>query len=619
VSPADTASPHQDSRPPVDKGPRHSIGIILPLYSRHWIRLFLGFTALLGVDFLQLLIPRLLKIAVDGLTGGTASQRYLLAISGLILLIGLVVAALRFVWRYLIIGFSRMLECDLRNRIFSHILIMDRPFFEKRTTGDIMAHASNDLSAVQMACGMGMVAAVDALVMSCAAIGFMLHIHVRLTLLALLPMPFLALCTRFLSGRLHHRFNMVQEQFSLLTEFVRTTLVSIRLIKAYTMEKIQERHFEQLGLDYVRGNIRVAIIHGLLFPIAALVGNAGMLIVLYFGGRLAITGMISLGDFVAFVTYLYMLVWPMMAIGWVASLAQRGLTSLSRIHALLTVSPLLLDHAAGEKIEIAAPVFHLRNLSFTYPGSTDPALHDLTLSIGPGILGITGRTGSGKSTLCKLLPRLYPVQDGCLFFDGKDVNSLSLDTVRSRIAYVGQEAVLFSDTVAANIALGRPDAARHEIETAARNAAVHHEIIGFSKGYDTLIGERGVKLSGGQRQRLALARALLCDRPILLIDDALSALDVETEHAVLSALKLMLKDKTVVIVSQRIKLLSQTDMIIVLDKGCLIDKGVHEELLQRNDVYGFMQKKQLRESDSEFIYGPAVRSESVSGITTTHA
>ena len=559
----------------------------------------MGFAALIGVDFLQLMIPRFLKTAVDMLTAGSATQGRLLTISGFILLIAIGAAVLRFCWRYLIIGFSRILERDLRNKIFDHVLKMDRAFFDKRTTGDIMAHSSNDLQSVQMACGIGLVSAVDALVMSCAAIGFMAHINLKLTMLALLPMPFLAVCTRILTGRLHKRFSAVQEQFSLLTEFVRSILVSIRLVKAYTMEGIQKDRFEQLGQEYVQGNIRVATIHGLLFPIAALVGNLGMLLVLYFGGRLAITGVITLGDFVAFVTYLYMLVWPMMAIGWVANLAQRGLTSLGRIQSLVASTSLMSDVQNVPKDSSGVPSYLLRDLNFTYPSGTLPALRDISLNLHPGVYGISGRTGSGKSTLCKLLARIYPVPDNSILFDGLDVNTLSLEYVRSQVGYVAQEAVLFSDTVAANISYGRPEASPAAIESVARAASVHEDVMQFTDGYNTLIGERGVKLSGGQRQRLALARALLCNRPVLIIDDALAALDVETEHAVLSSIGESLKGKLLIVVSQRIKVLSEADEIIILETGSIADKGSHDELLLRNEFYRIMHDKQARDVQRE--------------------
>lgn len=578
---------------------RPVLAMVGPILFRYRKRLAVGFIALIAVDFLQLIIPRLLKVAVDALAAGTATGSALIRISGLIIAAAVGAAMLRFSWRYLIIGSSRFLERDIRNRIYSHVLKMDQPFFAKRTTGDIMAHISNDLPAVQMACGIGLVSAVDALVMSVAAIGFMVHINLQLTLLALLPMPFLVICTRILTGKLHRRFTTVQEQFSLLTEFVRTTLVSIRLVKAYTMENLQQREFGKLGRKYMQSNIRVAVINGLLFPVAALVGNLGMLLILYFGGRFAIEGIITLGDFVAFVTYLYMLIWPMMAIGWVANLTQRGLTSMQRIHELVSSVPQLHDVEDDPGATVVKSSFRLQNLTFSYQSAGHPALENLTMELNQGIYGITGRTGSGKSTLCKVLARLYPVPDGCLFFAGREVNRLSLNTVRSRIAYVGQEAVLFTATIAENIAFGRPAATAADIESAAREAAIHNEILDFPAGYETVVGERGVTLSGGQRQRLALARALITDRPVLIIDDALAALDVETEHEVLRSLVGSRKRSLILIVSQRVKLLSETDRIFILERGRIQDSGTHAELLSKNDLYQAMNRKQARETGSE--------------------
>lgn len=571
--------------------------LLLPTFRSNRLRLAAGFSALILVDLLQLSIPRIIKHAVDGLETMTITTTGLLQLGGLILIIASLVVVLRFTWRYLIIGFSRFLERAIRNRIFSHILKMDMPFFEKHSTGDLMAHSSNDLAAVQMACGMGMVAAIDALVMSLAAIGFMVAIHPGLTLLALLPMPLLAISTRILSGKLHKRFATVQEQFSALTEFSRSTLISVGLIKAYTMENFQTERFDVLGKEYVRSNLRVAAIQGLISPLATLIGSIGMLMVLFFGGRLVITNAITLGDFVAFITYLYMLIWPMMAIGWVANLVQRGLTSLGRIYDLVNSRSVLPDPVLPSEPEMFnKPGFELNNLTFSYSSQSSPVLDNLTLSLGPGIHGITGRTGSGKSTLCKLLARLYPLEDGTLFFGGTDVNQLPLQFIRSHIGYVGQEPVLFSDTIAANIALGRADASREEIIQAAVNAAIHEDILELKDGYDTLTGERGVKLSGGQRQRLALARALLCDRPVLIIDDGLSAVDVATEHEVFAGLRRHFEGKTVLIVSNRIKLLSMTDRIIILADGCIESEGNHEQLLEENLLYQSMFLKQMTQN-----------------------
>lgn len=573
------------------------VDLLRDSFVRHRWRLAGGLAALIVVDFLQLVIPRILKHGIDGLSAGQATQSGLLHMAALIAAIAIIVAGLRFIWRYLIIGFSRLLEQHLRNRVFAHLLKMDAPFFEKHTPGDLMAHSSNDLAAVQMACGMGMVAAADALVMSLATIAFMLHIHVQLTLLALMPMPFLAWFTRSLSARLHHRFSTVQEQFSLLTEFSRATVIATRLIKAYTMELFQAGRFDRLGRQYVRSNLGVAVIQGLITPIATLAGNLGMLMILIVGGRLVIAGTLTMGDFVAFISYLAMLVWPMMAIGWVANITQRGMTSLSRIRLLLESKATLPAITAAEDRLVERPSFSIRRLTFSYARDLQPVLADIDLEIGPGIHGITGRTGSGKSTLCRLLARLYPVADGRLFFGGRDVNTLPLDFIRSHIAYVGQEPILFSDTVAANIALGRPEATQEEICAAAASAAIDEEIRALPDGYSTPIGERGVKLSGGQRQRLALARALLCDRPVLVIDDGLSAVDVATEHEVFAGLKQRFAGRTVLIVSNRIKMLSLTDRVIVLDEGRIACTGSHEELLAASSLYRSMYEKQMRPQD----------------------
>lgn len=576
--------------------------ILKASFLAHRYRLLLGFLALLGVDFLQLIIPRIIKRGVDGLATESISQAGLWQLSLVIVFFALIVVGLRFLWRYLIIGFSRFLERDIRVRLFHHVLKLDAPFFEQHTTGDLMARSSNDLSAIQMACGMGMVAAVDALVISVAAVGFMIHINAQLTLLALLPMPFLAICTRILSGKLHRRFTTVQERFAQLTEFSRSTFISIRLIKSYTMEDFQAARFGRLGSKYVKSNLRVASIQGLMFPIATLVGNLGMLLVLFFGGKLVIDNSITMGDFVAFITYLYMLVWPMMAIGWVANLVQRGLTSLGRIHQVLEAEPMLPQIKDDSLAPVATPSLLVRSLNFSYPFSTEKTLSNISLEFATGIHGITGRTGSGKSTLCKLLCRIYPVENTLLFFEGRDVNQLPVEYIRSHISYVGQEPILFSETIANNIGLGKPDATSLDIIEAARSAAIHDDIMEFPEGYETVIGERGVKLSGGQRQRLALARALLYDKPILIIDDGLSAVDVTTEHEIFANLKDLLQGKTVIIVSNRIKLLSMTDRIIVFEEGRVEVDGNHDLLLQKSGLYRSMYSKQMRQGfDEELI------------------
>ncbi len=571
---------------------RQALSLLVPVFKRFRMRLFLGFAALLGVDFLQLIVPKILKHGIDSLATLQTTPRSLLLLGGLILLIAAVVALLRFVWRTLIIGFSRILEKQLRVQLFSHLVRMDRSFYGRWSAGSLMAHAGNDLAAVQMACGMGMVAAADAVVMSTAAIGFMLAIDSRLTLLALLPMPLLALSTWILSKKMHLRFTRVQEQFGLLTEFARNALVSIPLVKGYCLEEIQEQEFAELGRQYVHNNLRVAILQGLLHPMATLAGNAGMLLVLYFGGKMVIESRMSLGSFVAFTTYLAMLIWPMMAVGWVANLSQRGLTSLRRIATLLARQPSVIDAQPCLPLDQQTPTIQCRNLSFSYPDSVQPALRAINVSWTSGIYGIAGRSGSGKSTLCRLIVRLYPVEPQMLYIGGQDVNQLCIAAIRKQVSYVGQQTALFADTIYNNISFGLPGASEKQVEAAAKAAAIHTYIRGLEKGYKAKVGEQGVKLSGGQRQRIALARALLSNRRILIIDDGLSALDVATEQEVFANIRRLYQNRLVLLVSHRVNLLAETDEIVMLDQGKIALIGDHAKMYAENDLYKMMVDKQ---------------------------
>lgn len=571
-----------------------SVRLLTFYFKRYALRLSVGFFTLVSVDFLQLVIPRVIKKAVDAIQKGTATQSAMLTYAGYIVIVAAMIAALRFFWRTLLLGFSRLVETDLRNRLFSHILSLDRKFFQRRTTGEIMALATNDLSAVQLASGMGLVAAVDAVFMGISAFAFMAYIHVGLTLIAIAPMPLLAILTRLLSARLHTRFRKVQEQFSVLTEFVRSTFSSIRLIKSYNQEESQVGRFNELGETFVRDNLSLATVYGTLFPISSLVGNVSMLMVLFFGGRMALKGTITAGDFVAFISYLYLMTWPMMALGWVADLFQRGVTSLGRIHALLLEEPELKDVEGAVETPVKEGSICVKDLSFSYSGlQRSLTLSDINLDIPAGMfLGIVGRTGAGKTTLCHLLARLYPVEDNTILFDGMDVNSLAPTAIRSAIAYVPQDVILFSETIAFNIAMGKPGASQEEIEAVARAAAIHDEITAMKEGYQTRIGERGVKLSGGQRQRLAIARALLLNRPVIIIDDGLSAVDMETEHAIIRSIAGYLKGHTCIIVSHRVAPLADAREIIVMDRGRIVARGTHEKLLEQNQFYETIYRQQ---------------------------
>lgn len=584
--------------------------MLTPYLRRYWARVSLGFLTLMVVDTLQLIIPRVIKWAVDDLQQGTATSRGLLRYAALIIVFSFLIGFLRYLWRELLLGFSRLLESHLRDRMFGHILTLDRSFFQRRTTGEIMALSTNDLSSVQLAGGMGLVAFVDAVYMGLAALGFMAYIDLKLALIAVAPMPVLAVLTRFLSRRLHRRFRKVQEQFAAMTEFARSTFSSIRLVKAYNQEAKQTERFNGMGETYVRDNVRLSAVYGTLFPVSGLIGNVSMLLVLYFGGRMTMEGVITVGDFVAFISYLFLMTWPMMAMGWVSDLFQRGVTSLQRIHNLLEEKPGLVDPVAVQ-LPMEGPArggIRIEGLSFSYPGQEAPSLRDVSLEIPAGrFLGVVGRTGSGKTTLCHLLARLYPVPDGKIFLDGVDINRIPIETVREGISYVPQDVTLFSETIAFNISLGNPAATREEIVAVSRAAAIHDEIVAMKDGYETRIGEKGIKLSGGQRQRLAIARALLLHRPIIIIDDGLSAVDMETEHVIIRSISAYLKGRTCVVVTHRVAALADAQEIVVMDRGRVVAGGSHETLMEESPFYRTIVLRQTSTPQSSGRDGPGWR------------
>jgi ATP-binding cassette subfamily B multidrug efflux pump len=569
-----------------------AIRLVFPFFRQYKLRLAIGFLSLLAVNGLQLVIPRIIKHAVDSLQSAEVNQASLLRYGIMIFGLAVCIAVFRFGWRFMILGFSRHLEKDFRNWLFSHLLTLDRIFFQRKTTGEIMALSTNDLAAVQLAGGMGLVAFADALVLSIAALSFMAYIHPGLTLIAIVPMPLLALLTRFLSGRLHRYFRKVQEQFSKLTEFARTSINSIRMIKVYTLEENQTGRFDAMGKEYVQDNLRLARVHGTLFPVSGFIANSSMLLVLLFGGRLTINGSITIGDFVAFTSYLFMLTWPMMALGWVTNLFQRGVTSLQRIQNILEERSVISAPSNPQPVPEKIISITVANLAFSYPGQHDPVLDAVSLDVQQGILGIVGKTGSGKTTLCHLLARLYPVETGTVLWNGIDVNNLDLAEVRKRIALVPQDITVFSDSVQSNITMGKPGASQEEIEAVTRATAIHAEIDALPKGYATRIGEKGVKLSGGQRQRIALARALLSARPVIIIDDGLSAVDIETEHEIIRSMRPFIKDRVCIIVSHRLAPLAQADQLIVMEKGKIVTRGDHEYLLRENKFYSTIYEYQ---------------------------
>lgn len=568
------------------------LALILPLFKRYWQRIFFGVLALLGVDLCQLFIPRVVKLSIDGLKSGAMDQRALSRQGLVIIGLAIGVAVFRYLWRNLVLGFSRLMERDLRDQLFSHLLRLDRPFFQKRTIGELMALATNDLASVQLAAGMGLISLVDSVIMTGAVLAFMIYINPTLTLIAISPLPILAFLTKFLSSRLHKRFSRVQETFAGMTELARSTINAMRLVKIYSREADQTARFDQIGRSYIRRNMKVAAIQGLLLPVSGLVANSSLLLVVILGGRMAINNIITIGDLVAFISYLFMMVWPMMAIGWVANLFQRGLTSLSRIKTILDERPSLVDCPAGLALPAPVQSIQLRDLHFAYPGQHTPVLQGVSLSIGPGLFGLLGPTGSGKSSLCHLLARLYPVPAGAIVINGQDLNQISIKAYRQAVAYAPQEPFLFADTISANISFGRPGATAAEIEELARAVGIHDEICAFRDGYGSRIGEKGVMLSGGQRQRLSLARAMLVKAPVLIIDDGLSAVDAGTEQHIMRAILDYAQANIVILTSHRLAPLAHARQLAVLQEGRLTALGSHQELLEKNDYYQAIYLKQ---------------------------
>jgi ATP-binding cassette, subfamily B, multidrug efflux pump len=546
--------------------------------------------------------PHVLRLAVDDLYRGVTSAklaRYALVLLGIAAAGGV----FKYLMRHFVIGISRHLEFELRNDLFAHLERLPLEYYQRTRTGEIMSRATNDLSAVRMMLGPGIMYMVNTVTVAAVSIACMVVISPRLTFYSLLPLPLVSLTVWFFGDRIHRRFERVQAQFADLSARVQENLSGVRVIRAFTREAGEVEAFRDMNREYVDENQRLIQVWGVFHPLLGFLSGLAALLALYLGGREVVHGHISLGSFVAFTVYLAMLNWPVVALGWVINLFQRGMASFRRLIEILDVVPTIQSPPRAHRpVDGAARggAIEFRGLTFTYPGASAPALREFSLRVEPGqTVALVGRTGAGKSTLLALIPRLFDPPPGAVFLDGVDVRAWDLGALRSRLAIVPQETFLFSATVAENIGYGVDRASREAIEQVARIARLDGDVRRFPSGYDTLVGERGITLSGGQRQRAAIARALLRDSPVLLLDDCLSSVDTQTEEAILRGLRAEMLRRTALIVSHRISAVRGADLIVVLEQGAVVERGTHGSLLALDGRYAELCRQQELEEELE--------------------
>ena len=564
----------------------------------------LGLTCVLVTTAIQLLSPWILKHAIDDLNGGVTRQK-LAMYAGLLLGVAMVSAVFRFLMRRILIGASRDIEFDLRNAFFARLQQMPLAYYQARRTGDLMSRATNDLNAVRMMVGPAVMYSSNTLLVFVVALILMSSIDARLTLMALLPLPLVTISVKYFGSAIHTRFEAIQAQLSDISAVVQEALSGVRVVRAYGQEPHELARFRDANAEYVRRNRGLIRLQGMFFPSMTFFLGIGSLLVLWLGSREVIRGRITLGDFVAFNAYLVMLSWPMIAFGWVTNILQRGMASWKRMSEVLDAVPEIDDAGVtpeGRALEIRGGIA-VRDLVFTYPGNEKPVLDHVSLSIPAGqTAAFVGATGSGKTTLISLLARLHDPPAGTVYVDDVDVRQIPLSRLRGVVGFVPQEPFLFSDTIAENVAFGvddPDDASRiaERVRAAAAVARLDKDVEEFPKGYDTLVGERGITLSGGQKQRTALARAVMLDPRILVLDDALSAVDTYTEEEILGKLRGVMRQRTSIIVSHRISTVRDADQIFVLERGRIVERGRHEELVRAGGIYSEMFRKQLLEEE----------------------
>jgi ATP-binding cassette subfamily B protein len=575
---------------------------ILPWAARYrgGIVVGLGFVALSNLAGIAM--PWLIGRAIDsfGTPGITLSD--VAGYAGLIVLATVVSGAARFAMRKLLNSISRRIENDLRENVFEHLLRLDAGFYGRMPTGELMSRLTNDTQAVRMAIGPGVMYMVNTLVLGVLAVAVMISYDLRLTLFALVPLVFLGPVMGFFGRVIHRRFERIQQHFGVLSTMVQENLSGVRIVRAYTQESAQEAEFDVLNREYFDRNMSLAKTSALFHPLLAILAGLGVLAVLWFGGLDVMSGRITEGDFVAFFFYLGLLIWPMIAIGWVVNLFQRGAASMGRIAEILDTEPAITDPPEPAAVARIEGDIEFRDVWFRYPGSERDVLRGVSFRIASGATAaIVGPTGAGKSTIIALMTRRYDPTRGEVLLDGVPLDRIPLDTLHAAIAVVPQDAFVFSETIGDNIALGLPPGVQRDgrIEAAARVAQLDEAIAVFPLGFETRLGERGVNLSGGQRQRTTLARALARDARLLILDDSLSAVDTHTETAILEGLGGVFSGRTAVVVSHRVSAVMKADPILVLDDGRIVERGRHGDLVAAGGLYATLLRRQILAEDLE--------------------
>ena len=571
---------------------------LAPYLKRYWKNLAWGGTAVICYNVVRVLLPRIVGHAIDDMNQGVTEAKIIHHALRL-LLVAALMGIFLYITRQVIIGASREIEFDLRNDLFANLERQSAGFYHTHRTGDIMARTTNDLNAVRQLLGPAIMYSANCLVFTAAALPFMIHISPKLTLCAVGPLPLASVLVQSFGQRIHRRFERIQAMFSDISAKAQENFSGARLIRAFAQEDAEIVSFEKANQEYIGRSLHLVRLMAMLWPSLELVLGLGLMITLLVGGHEVVQHRISVGDFAAFNVYMVQLIWPMIAIGWVVNLFQRGTASVVRIDELLKQQPAIADEPdlapmpAGLKGDI-----EFRNLNFTYPTGGPEVLHNINLKIRAGTsLAIVGPTGSGKSTLVGLIPRLHDAPPGTILIDDRPIREHALANLRRDIGFVPQETFLFSDTIAQNIAFGRPDATQPEILEAATTAHIATEILEFPHGFETKVGERGITLSGGQKQRTAIARAVIRNPPILILDDALASVDTYTEERILSGLREVMRDRTTIFISHRISTARNADQIAVLVAGRIAELGTHDELIARNGHYTALAEKQQLEEE----------------------